>query len=142
MALRRGHRFCSREWLELSPVLFIPEGKASALKVLGVMLGFAGVLAIGAPSGEQLAVSSVTGVFYMVMGSLGLGSSFINPPEEQKNEVRSCDCYTYNLKPCSKNAAPAPLSSCKSIGTGVIGMMEALIGNVNHLNKTASLPYA
>jgi drug/metabolite transporter (DMT)-like permease len=58
-------------------VLFIPEEKASALKVLGVILGFAGVLAIGAPSGEQLAASNMAGVFYMVMGSLGLGSSFI-----------------------------------------------------------------
>ncbi len=58
-------------------VLFIPEEKASALKVLGVMLGFAGVLAIGAPSGEQLTSSNMAGVFYMMMGSFGLGSSFI-----------------------------------------------------------------
>lgn len=58
-------------------LLFIPEEKASALKVLGIILGFGGVLAIGAPSGEQLVTSNMTGVLYMMMGSLGLGSSFI-----------------------------------------------------------------
>jgi len=58
-------------------VLFIPEEKASALKALGALLGFAGVFTIGAPSGEQLATSNMVGVFYMVLGSLGLGASFI-----------------------------------------------------------------
>ena len=58
-------------------VLFLPEEKVSRLKVLGVILGFAGALAIGAPSPDQLAASNMTGVLYMIMGSLGLGSSFI-----------------------------------------------------------------
>jgi|GEM_PF-83982 len=58
-------------------VLFIPEEKASPLKVLGVVLGLGGVLAIAGPSGEQLADSNMVGVAYMMMGSLGLGSSFI-----------------------------------------------------------------
>jgi drug/metabolite transporter (DMT)-like permease len=58
-------------------LLFIPEEKASALKVLGVILGFAGVLVIAAPNEEQLVSSNTVGVLYIVMGSLGLGSSFI-----------------------------------------------------------------
>lgn len=58
-------------------VLFIPEERASLLKVIGVGLGFGGVVLIGMPSGEQLADSNLTGVMYMVMGSLSVGSSFI-----------------------------------------------------------------
>jgi drug/metabolite transporter (DMT)-like permease len=58
-------------------LLFIPEEKASALKVLGIILGFAGVLVIAAPNEEQLVSSNTVGVLYIVMGSLGLGSSFI-----------------------------------------------------------------
>lgn len=58
-------------------VLFIPEEKVSILKVLGVVFGLSGVLAIATPGGDQLASSNTVGVFYMVIGSIGLGSSFV-----------------------------------------------------------------
>ncbi len=61
----------------LLAVLFIAEEKATKLKIVGVLIGFAGVVLIGRPSGEDLAATNLEGVFYMVAGSLSVGASFI-----------------------------------------------------------------
>lgn len=61
----------------LLAVTFIAEEKASRLKVAGVLVGFIGVIIIGRPSESDLAVTSMEGIFYMVVGSLSVGASFV-----------------------------------------------------------------
>ncbi len=58
-------------------VLFIPEEKASPLKIVGVLVGFIGVLIMARPSGSELAASNFEGVAWIVLGALTLGASFI-----------------------------------------------------------------
>lgn len=58
-------------------VLFIAEEKATRLKITGILVGFVGVVIIGFPSGEGLASANMEGVFYMVAGSLSVGTSFV-----------------------------------------------------------------
>jgi len=58
-------------------VLFIAEEKASRMKVAGIVVGFAGVVLVGRPSGADLATTNLEGVFYMVAGSLSVGASFV-----------------------------------------------------------------
>ena len=58
-------------------VLFLEEEKATRLKVVGVLIGFVGVVIIGQPSGADLNDTSLEGVAYMVAGSLSVGASFV-----------------------------------------------------------------
>jgi len=58
-------------------VLFIEEEKATRLKVVGVLIGFIGVVIMGRPSGADLTSTSLEGVAYMVAGSLSVGASFV-----------------------------------------------------------------
>ena len=58
-------------------VLFIDEEKASRLKAVGILVGFAGVAIIGRPSETDLSGSSLEGLLYMVLGSLSVGASFV-----------------------------------------------------------------
>jgi drug/metabolite transporter (DMT)-like permease len=61
----------------LLAVLFIPEEKATILKIVGTLVGFVGVFIIGRPSGDDLLSTNMEGVFYMVLGSLSVGASFV-----------------------------------------------------------------
>ncbi|SDK94600.1 EamA domain-containing membrane protein RarD [Maridesulfovibrio ferrireducens] len=58
-------------------ILFIPEEKPSLMKIVGIAIGFIGVVIIARPSGDSLLSSNFEGVFYMVAGSLSVGSSFV-----------------------------------------------------------------
>lgn len=58
-------------------VLFIPEEKATRTKIIGVVVGFIGVVLIGRPSGQELVTTNMEGVFYMAAGSLSVGASFV-----------------------------------------------------------------
>lgn len=58
-------------------VLFLPEEKASKLKIIGILTGFIGVALIARPSGDSLLSSNVQGILYMVAGSLSVGASFV-----------------------------------------------------------------
>lgn len=61
----------------LLAILFIDEEKASITKVIGILIGFAGVAIIGRPSATELTGTNLEGVFYMVVGSLSVGASFV-----------------------------------------------------------------
>lgn len=61
----------------LLAVIFIVEEKVSTSKVLGVLIGFLGVIIIGRPSGQDLMTTNLVGVSYMVAGSLSVGASFV-----------------------------------------------------------------
>lgn len=61
----------------LLAVLFINEEKASALKIIGILVGFAGVKIIAWPSGMDMHGASLEGVLYMVLGSVSVGASFV-----------------------------------------------------------------
>ncbi len=56
---------------------FVPEERATPRKLLGVLLGFAGVLLMTRPAGSALAATNLVGVGYMVAGSLSIGASFV-----------------------------------------------------------------
>ena len=58
-------------------VIFISEEKASILKILGVLIGFIGVIIMGRPSGQDIITTNLEGVLYMVAGSLSVGASFV-----------------------------------------------------------------
>ncbi|MHB8763437.1 MAG: DMT family transporter [Deferrisomatales bacterium] len=58
-------------------VVFVAEERATPRKVLGVLLGLAGVLLMGRPSGQALAGTNAEGVLYVVAGSLSLAASFV-----------------------------------------------------------------
>jgi drug/metabolite transporter (DMT)-like permease len=58
-------------------VIFIAEEKASAIKISGVLLGFVGVVLIARPFEQDLAATNLEGAFYVILGSLSLGASFV-----------------------------------------------------------------
>lgn len=61
----------------LLALVFIADEKFTLTRALGISLGFIGVVLIANPSSGGLATSNVAGVFYMVLGSLSIGASFI-----------------------------------------------------------------
>lgn len=58
-------------------ILFIGEEKATRLKIIGVLIGFIGVVIMGWPSGSDITHTNLEGVAYMVAGSLSVGASFV-----------------------------------------------------------------
>lgn len=58
-------------------VVFLPEEKASKVKIAGILIGCTGVILIGRPSGTDIANTNLQGVVYMVLGSLSVGASFV-----------------------------------------------------------------
>lgn len=58
-------------------IMFIREERLTLTKVLGVLIGFIGVIIIGRPSGEDLLSTNLEGALYMVAGSLSVGASFV-----------------------------------------------------------------
>lgn len=61
----------------LLAVLFIEKEKCSNVKVIGILIGFAGVAIIGRPSATELTAANLEGVLYMAAGSLSVGTSFV-----------------------------------------------------------------
>jgi drug/metabolite transporter (DMT)-like permease len=61
----------------LLAVFFIAEEKISKSKVLGIIIGFLGVVIIGRPTGQDIMTTNLEGVLYMVFGSLSVGASFV-----------------------------------------------------------------
>lgn len=61
----------------LLAVLFLEEEKCTTVKVIGILIGFAGVAIIGRPSAAELAGANLEGVLYMAVGSLSVGASFV-----------------------------------------------------------------
>ena len=61
----------------LSAVLLLSEEKFNRSRVLGIMIGLLGVLAIARPFGSDIEPGSLEGVGFMVIGSLSLGVSFV-----------------------------------------------------------------
>jgi drug/metabolite transporter (DMT)-like permease len=57
--------------------IFIPEEKVTPARVLGLVVGFLGVLLIGRPTAENLMGTNWEGVCYLVAGSLSVGASFV-----------------------------------------------------------------
>lgn len=58
-------------------VIFIAEEKATSLKIGGVLLGLLGVVLIGFPNNNSGLSANVEGVFYMILGALSIGASFV-----------------------------------------------------------------
>lgn len=61
----------------LFSVLFLIEEKASLMRVLGLVSGLTGVVLIAKPFAPDIAATNMEGVFYMTLGSVSVGASFI-----------------------------------------------------------------
>lgn len=61
----------------LLALLFLADETASPRKVLGIAIGFVGVLCIARPFGADLAATNIEGVVFNVIGSLSVGASFV-----------------------------------------------------------------
>ena len=61
----------------ITAALFLGEEKLSKLKVLGILVGFAGVLIIARPWSTGTFSINIYGVLFMMLGSLSVGTSFI-----------------------------------------------------------------
>jgi drug/metabolite transporter (DMT)-like permease len=57
--------------------LFIPEEKVTPARILGLVVGFTGVLLIGKPTAQDLMTTNWEGVGYLAAGSLSVGASFV-----------------------------------------------------------------
>jgi drug/metabolite transporter (DMT)-like permease len=60
----------------LLAVIFLREEKITAIRAVGVLVGFIGVLVIGL-SGHALPRANLEGVLYLLAGSLSVGASFV-----------------------------------------------------------------
>ena len=61
----------------LLALALLSEEKVSALKILGIGIGFLGVVLIAQPFDSVSSHTSVVGVAYALMGSFGIGASFV-----------------------------------------------------------------
>lgn len=61
----------------LLAVLFLAEERATVTKIVGVLIGFVGVVIICRPWEINIAAANMEGVMYIVAGSLCLGAAFV-----------------------------------------------------------------
>jgi len=61
----------------LLALLILREEKVSATRMAGIAIGFLGVLAIARPFNEDIATTNLEGVFFNMIGSAGVGASFV-----------------------------------------------------------------
>lgn len=57
--------------------LFLKEEPITSSKIVGILVGFFGVLIIANPFAESISDSSLKGTLYLLMGALSVGSSFV-----------------------------------------------------------------
>ncbi|MFT5113594.1 MAG: drug/metabolite transporter (DMT)-like permease [Parasphingorhabdus sp.] len=58
-------------------LIFLQDEKSTLQKALGIGIGFLGVVLIANPFGHSLTHTSVEGVIYNLVGSIGVGTSFV-----------------------------------------------------------------
>ena len=61
----------------LLALLLLREEMGSVLKVIGIAIGFSGVLFIAQPFGSDLGATNLEGVLYNLLGSLSVAISFV-----------------------------------------------------------------
>jgi drug/metabolite transporter (DMT)-like permease len=61
----------------LLAILFLKDEKITKLKIMGLIIGFLGVLLIARPTGEVLNTTNLKGVSYIVLGAICLGAAFV-----------------------------------------------------------------
>lgn len=61
----------------LMALIFLPEERATPLRLLGVLIGMLGVAVTGIPSGEGIFSANSAGVLYISFGALCVGASFV-----------------------------------------------------------------
>jgi len=61
----------------ITAMIFLKQEKISLLKIIGVLVGFIGVVIIANPFSGDLSSTNIEGLIYMVGGSLSVGVSFI-----------------------------------------------------------------
>lgn len=58
-------------------LLFLAEEKISLMRMLGLFSGLCGVILIARPFAGEVSATNIEGVFYMTLGSISVGASFI-----------------------------------------------------------------
>ncbi|QDU33346.1 putative inner membrane transporter YedA [Poriferisphaera corsica] len=58
-------------------VLFLRDEKINLKKIVGVLVGFVGVVLIARPTGQDVNAINPMGVFYILLASLSCGASFV-----------------------------------------------------------------
>ena len=82
----------------ISGVLMLPDEKVTSFKIAGVVTGFIGVLIIANPFGSEVSSTNLEGVFYMAVGSLSLGFSFVYAKKYLTHlEIEPAALTTYQL---------------------------------------------
>lgn len=61
----------------LLAILFLKDEKITKFKIVGLTVGFLGVLLIARPTGEVLNTTNLEGVSYIVLGAICLGAAFV-----------------------------------------------------------------
>ncbi|MFP2768965.1 DMT family transporter [Oceanisphaera sp. KMM 10153] len=61
----------------LMAILLLVDEQVSIKRVLGLLVGFSGVILIARPFSGDVADTNIEGVVYMILGSLSVGASFI-----------------------------------------------------------------
>jgi drug/metabolite transporter (DMT)-like permease len=110
--------------------LFLKQERVTARKVTGVVLAFLGVLLIAAPwrSGEgQL---NLSGVVYMVLGSLSIGSSFVYARRFMANldiSPLALSTYQVGFALCIL-AVVTPFTGLSNIGHSAVALTGLVFG--------------
>lgn len=82
----------------ISGVLMLSDEKITSFKIAGVVTGFLGVLIIANPFGSEVSSTNLEGVFYMAIGSLSLGFSFVYAKKYLTHlEIKPAALTTYQL---------------------------------------------
>lgn len=58
-------------------IIFIKDERVSIIKIIGLLMGFLGIVLIAKPFESSINNISLEGIFYVVLGSLVVGSSFV-----------------------------------------------------------------
>jgi len=61
----------------IAAVIFLSDEKLDRRRIIGVLIGLLGIVAIARPLESDARSASIEGAFFMVMGSLSLGLSFV-----------------------------------------------------------------
>jgi drug/metabolite transporter (DMT)-like permease len=110
--------------------LFLKQEPVTGRKIVGVVLGFLGVLLIARPWSTGAGRLDLRGVGYMILGSLSLGSSFVYARRFMADlEISPLALSTYQVgfALCILTAV-TPYSGLSDIGQSAVALSGLILG--------------